>query len=221
MLVRNECCLLGRIVGERSWKMEFGADLRSYATAAEAIDTTIDTAEESTEAEDEILGMDDIQELVDEFNKLDKEEAKTREKKKPVKMVNGMTPGKYHMLRRRQVKVETEAWEQAAKEYQELLTDMCEQKLAPNLPYIKTLFLGWFEPLRDAIVAEQEMCRVSKKLSHAHYFDLLPADMMAVISMHKLMGLLMAGRASGGARVVQAASQIGEAIENEVNLLEQ
>ncbi|KAI9092084.1 hypothetical protein K1719_028019 [Acacia pycnantha] len=28
--------------------------------------------------------------------------------------------------------METEAWERAAEEYQELLTDMCEQKLAPN-----------------------------------------------------------------------------------------
>ncbi|KAL9667375.1 hypothetical protein QQ045_001730 [Rhodiola kirilowii] len=183
--------------------MEFGSNLRRYTTAAEAVGTA-----DSTETEYEILGNDEIQELVDEFNKLDKETAKTREKKPP----------KYHMLRRRQVKVETEAWEQAAKEYQELLTDMCETKLAPNLPYIKTLLMGWFEPLRDAILAEQELCRISKRISHANYFNLLPADMMAVITMHKLMGLLMAGGAAGGATVVQAASQIGEAIENEVRI---
>ncbi|KAL9665723.1 hypothetical protein QQ045_000043 [Rhodiola kirilowii] len=183
--------------------MEFRSNLRRCTTAAEAVDTA-----DSTEMEDEILGIDEIQELVDEFNKLDKEEAKTREKK----------PRKYHMLRRRQVKVETEAWEQAAKEYQELLMDMCEKKLAPNLPYIKMLLLGWFEPLRDAILAEQELCRTSKKISHANYFILLPADMMAVITMHNLMGLLMADGAAGGATVVQAASQIGEAIENEVRI---
>ncbi|KAF5775618.1 putative DNA-directed RNA polymerase [Helianthus annuus] len=32
------------------------------------------------------------------------------------------------------------AWEVAAKAYQELLMDMCWQKLAPNLPYVKSLF---------------------------------------------------------------------------------
>ncbi|CAM8946137.1 unnamed protein product [Rhodiola kirilowii] len=217
---REECCSLvySQIGDERARfggfkkSMEFGSNLRRYATAAEAVDTA-----ESTETEDEILGLDEIQKLVDEFNKLDKEEAKTREKK-PRKILNGMSEGKYYMLRRRQVKVETEAWEHATKEYQELLTDMCEQKLAPNLPYIKMLFLGWFEPLRDAILSEQELCRISNKISHANYFNLLPADMMAVITMHKLMGVLMTGGAAGGARVVQAALQIGEAIENEVRI---
>ncbi|KAL9667039.1 hypothetical protein QQ045_001384 [Rhodiola kirilowii] len=217
LIEREECCSLvySRIGDERARfggfkrSMEFGSNLRIYTTAAEAVDTA-----DSTETKDEILGIDEAQELVDEFNKLGKEEAKTREKKPP-KMVNGMSLWKYTMRRRRQVKVETEAWEQAAKEYQELLTRMCEQKLAPNLPYIKTLLMGWFEPLRDAILAEQELCRIPKRISHANHFNLLPADMMAVITMHKLMELLMAGGAAGGATVVQAASQIGKAIENE------
>ncbi|EXC33103.1 hypothetical protein L484_014983 [Morus notabilis] len=42
----------------------------------------------------------------------------------------------------------------------ELLMDMCSKKLAPNLPYMKS-FLGWFEPLRNAI--EQEQDREGKK----------------------------------------------------------
>jgi DNA-directed RNA polymerase len=114
--------------------------------------------------------------------------------------------------------METEAWEQAAQEYQEMLEDMCEQKLAPNLPYVKSLFLGWFEPLRDAIVAEQELCKRNLRVSHRAHFSDLPADMMAVITMHKLMGLLMTGNGgSASIRVVQAASVVGEAIEHEVN----
>jgi DNA-directed RNA polymerase len=48
------------------------------------------------------------------------------------RQLRGMGQGKYQLLRRRQVKIETEAWEQAAKEYKELLMDMCEQKLAPK-----------------------------------------------------------------------------------------
>uniref|UniRef100_J3MVS3 DNA-directed RNA polymerase n=2 Tax=Oryza brachyantha TaxID=4533 RepID=J3MVS3_ORYBR len=126
---------------------------------------------------------------------------------------------KYAMLRRRQVQIETEAWEQAAKEYRELLADMCEHKLAPNLPYVKSLFLGWFEPLRDQIIAEQDLvCERRARASHARYFNMLPADMMAVITMHKLMGLLMTGSGDGSVRVIQAACQIGEAIEHEVRL---
>ena len=116
--------------------------------------------------------------------------------------------------------METEAWQEAAKEYQELLADMCEQKLAPNLPYMKSLFLGWFEPLRDAIVAEQERCKTGRNVpAYGPYFGQLPADMMTVITMHKLMALLMTGGGNGSARVIQAASHIGEAVELEVSQL--
>lgn len=184
--------------------------VKGYASAAEAI--------VSTDAEDESSGSDEIQELLDVMNRENKVDSYF---KGPKKMVAGMGINKYHMLRRRQVKMETEAWEEAAKEYQELLMDMCEQKLAPNLPYVKSLFLGWFEPLRDAIAADQAMCQEKKtKPSYAPYYDHLSADMMAVITMHKLMGLLMTNRgAVGSIRVVQAACQIGEAIEHEVGQL--
>lgn len=123
----------------------------------------------------------------------------------------------YVKLKRRQVKVETEAWELAAKEYKELLNDMCEQKLAPNLPYMKSLFLGWFEPLCKRIEDDHEMCRKKKhKAAYAPFFDLLPADKMAVITMHKIMGLIMTGGENGCARVVSASCSVGEAIEQEV-----
>lgn len=117
------------------------------------------------------------------------------------------------------MKAECEAWQRAAKEYKELLNDMCEQKLAPNLPYMKSLFLGWFEPLRNAIAKEQELYRSGKrKTAYARFFDQLPADMMAVITMHKLMALMMTGgeHGHGHARVIQAACTIGDAVEQEV-----
>ncbi|KAM6548275.1 hypothetical protein CsatB_019951 [Cannabis sativa] len=182
---------------------------KGYASVAEAI--------ASTDAEDDSSGSDEVQELLDDMDKENKVDSYF---KGPKKMVAGMGITKYHILRRRQIKMETEAWEEAAKEYQELLMDMCEQKLAPNLPYVKSLFLGWFEPLRNAIVADQEMCREKKsKPSYAPYYYHLSADMMAVIAMHKLMGLLMTNSgAVGSVRVVQAACQIGEAIENEVRI---
>lgn len=179
--------------------------MRYYASVAEAIVSA------SSEEDDE------IRELVEEINKYSKKEQPLHPKE--VKLIAGMPQGRYHALRKRQVKIETEAWEDAAKEYQELLADMCEQKLAPNLPYMKSLFLGWFEPLRDAIKAEQDLCKLGKNRgAYAPHFDDLPADMMAVITMHKLMGLLMTGGGSGSATVVQAALQIGEAIEHEAKI---
>ncbi|KAM7472905.1 hypothetical protein LguiA_011088 [Lonicera macranthoides] len=125
----------------------------------------------------------------------------------------------YSLLRRRQIKMETEAWEKMTEEYKELEREMCEKKLAPNLPYVKKLFLGWFEPLRDAIAKEQNKQRLTKhKASFAPHIVALPADKIAVIVMHKMMGLLMMGQDDRCVRVVQAAVQIGSAIEQEVRI---
>lgn len=195
----------------------FSGNARGYVAAAEAL---VSTSEEEEVDKEEV---DEIQELVDKFNKenvvVKSPDTNQKRRQQPKKM-GGMATGKYNALRRRQIKVETEAWEEAAKEYQELLVDMCEQKLAPNLPYVKSLFLGWFEPLRDAIAAEQELCKDSNRsTTHAPYFDQLPADMMAVITMHKLMALLMTGGCRNGVRVIQAAGHVGEAIEHEVGLI--
>ncbi|KAL2482807.1 DNA-directed RNA polymerase 3 [Forsythia ovata] len=127
---------------------------------------------------------------------------------------------KYYLLRRRQIKVETEAWENMVEEYKELEREMCEKKLAPNLPYVKKLILGWFEPLRAAIEKEQKSLRTKKhKTAFAPFIDALPAEKMAVIVMHKIMGLLMmGGKEDRCVRVVEAAIQIGVAIEHEVRI---
>ncbi|KAK0585678.1 hypothetical protein LWI29_032249 [Acer saccharum] len=179
---------------------------RGYVSVAEAIS--------STDVEEDVSVVEEIQDILQGMKKEEKKEGRKRQR-----VARGMGSGKYQMLRRRQVKVETEAWEQAAKEYKELLMDMCEQNLAPNLPYMKSLFLGWFQPMRDAIAKEQELCSIGKnRAAYAPYFVHLPADMMAVITMHKLMGLLMTGGDHGIARVVQAACMIGDAIEQEVRI---
>lgn len=51
-------------------------------------------------------------------------------------------------LYKRQLKIETEAWQEAAVEYKELMLEMCRKNLAPNLPFAQSLLLDWFEPLR-------------------------------------------------------------------------
>uniref|UniRef100_A0A0A9D089 Rpo2 n=1 Tax=Arundo donax TaxID=35708 RepID=A0A0A9D089_ARUDO len=94
---------------------------------------------------------------------------------------------------------------------------MLDRRLAPALPYVKSLFVGWFEPLRDAIARDQDVQR-RKRVKHvyAKYLLLLPADKVAFIVMHKMMGLLMSSKdGSGSVRVVQAAHCIGEAVERE------
>lgn len=124
----------------------------------------------------------------------------------------------YNLLRRRQIKAETEAWERMVDEYKDLEKVMREKKLAPNLPYVKALFLGWFEPLREAIAREQKTQQTKKhKAAFAPHIDLLPADKMALIVMHKMMGLVMVGNQDGCVQVVQAAVHIGMAIEQEVS----
>ncbi|KAF5727791.1 DNA-directed RNA polymerase 1B mitochondrial-like [Tripterygium wilfordii] len=182
---------------------------RRYGSVAEAIVST----------DEGYSGSEEIQELIEEMNKEDN--MGSQQFKEPKRIVSGIGVWKYYALKKRQITMETEAWEAAAREYQELLTDMCEHKLAPNLPYVKSLFLGWFEPLRDVIVTEQELCKEKNtRLSHAPYFNKLPADMMAVITMHKLMALLMTtSGGSGSIRVVQAACQIGESLEHEARIL--
>ncbi|ONK78853.1 uncharacterized protein A4U43_C01F240 [Asparagus officinalis] len=96
---------------------------------------------------------------------------------------------------------------------------MLEKKLAPSLPYVKSLFLGWFEPLRDAIEKEQRVQRErTHKAAYAYHIGLLPADKISVIVMHKMMGLMMMGQEEGCVRVVRAAIHIGEAIEQEVKI---
>lgn len=193
----------------------FSGAFRGYATAAEAL---VSTSEEDV---DEI--RQEIEDMNTRNNSVNLSFQRQNQQKKEPRMVAGMGIGKYHILRRRQIKMETEAWENAAKEYQELLEDMCQHKLAPNLPYMKSLFLGWFQPLRDAIASDQELCdKGTNRTGYAPYFNQLPADMMAVITMHKLVGLLMTGGQRGEhgcAKVVQAALYIGEAIENEARIL--
>ncbi|XP_010526301.1 PREDICTED: DNA-directed RNA polymerase 3, chloroplastic [Tarenaya hassleriana] len=152
------------------------------------------------------LFMKGLNKMVDQTVKIERKEIDKR---------------KFDALRRRQVKEETEAWEKMVTEYRDLEREMCEKKLAPNLPYVKQLFLGWFQPLKDAIEREQKLQKnKSKKIraAYAPHIELLPADKMAVITMHKMMGLVMSGHEDGCIQVVQAAVSIGVAIEQELRI---
>ncbi|RZR94497.1 hypothetical protein BHM03_00023185, partial [Ensete ventricosum] len=189
---------------------------RSFASVAEAVSST--DADEDTSTIEEMQRLLELSSTEISGGKEDKSFNELPPSQQFPRIKAGMGSAKYIRLRRRQIEIETEAWEKAAKEYKELLMDMCERKLAPNLPYMKSLFLGWFEPFRDKIAEEQEAPKGKNKYPYHHYFSQLPAEMMAVITMHKLVSLLMTGDGAGGVRVIHAVCQVGEAIEQEVCL---
>ncbi|GAB2291537.1 DNA-directed RNA polymerase 3, chloroplastic, variant 2 [Dionaea muscipula] len=135
--------------------------------------------------------------------------------------IKEMEMRKFNMLKRRQIEAETQAWEKTVEEYKELHRVMCEKSLAPNLPQVKSLFLCWFDPLKKAIENDQKLQRSKvrgRKAAYSPYIDLLPAEKMAVIVMHKLMALMLANDGYGFVRVAHAAVSIGSAIEEEVRV---
>ncbi|XP_024023271.1 DNA-directed RNA polymerase 2B, chloroplastic/mitochondrial [Morus notabilis] len=184
---------------------------RGFSSVAEAVSSP-------TDVEEDVLVDEDFQELMQDVGKEEKRRVRHWQQRR-LAVARGMGQSRYEFLKKRQVKIETEAWEKAAAEYRELLMDMCSKKLAPNLPYMKSLFLGWFEPLKKAIEQEQELYREGKKRTMCSpFFAQLSPEMMAVITMHKLTGLLMSRDEYGIARVVQASLLIGDAIEQEVKI---
>lgn len=73
---------------------------------------------------------------------------------------------------------------------------------------------------RDGIIEDQ---RAYEKLEfreqrsvYGPYMCQLPAEMLAVITMHRLIGLLMSCQENGCVKVTHAALLIGEAVEQEV-----
>ena len=130
--------------------------------------------------------------------------------------------GNHLKLMRRQMKIESEAWQRAIQEYKDTLEEMCKHQLAPNLPFMKSMFLSWFEPLVNAITAEQEAYQKGEyrlnRSSYGPYLGLLPADKLAVITMHKTVAKLLTEDANVGLRVIVPVLSIGEAVEQEVSL---
>ncbi|XP_027904265.1 DNA-directed RNA polymerase 3B, chloroplastic-like isoform X1 [Vigna unguiculata] len=127
---------------------------------------------------------------------------------------------KYNWLRRRQIEAETEAWQKMVEEYRELEREMRQKMLAPNLPHVKALLLGWFEPFRTVVEAEQKAHRARSKKqqeSIAPHVDDLPSDKVAVIVMHKMMAMVMENE-EGCVQLVHAAVHIGMAVEQEVRI---
>ena len=123
-------------------------------------------------------------------------------------------------MRRKQRKMEMEAYWRATLEYKDMVVRMCKKKLAPNVPFVRGLLLSWFEPYRDALLEEQKAILDKEHLPDRNVYGpfllQLPADILAVVVMHKLMSVLMREQEQGYVRLLTVASAIGEAVEQEV-----
>jgi DNA-directed RNA polymerase len=88
---------------------------------------------------------------------------------------------------------------------------------------VRSYFVG-LGCFRDGIIEEQKAYQRREQREdrsmYGPYLAQLPADMLAVITMHRLMGLLMSDMDNGSVKVVHAAIQIGEAVEQEVRIHE-
>jgi DNA-directed RNA polymerase len=125
-----------------------GSDTRAYASAVEAdelCDEEIGSKEEDEEDEEDMGTSPHGDPPLDPETYLEQK----------------MKRKKYRELYKRQVKIETEAWQQAATEYKDLMTEMCRKSLAPNLPFAQSLLLSWFEPLRFVSFANSVTLQIS------------------------------------------------------------
>ncbi|XP_002978135.2 DNA-directed RNA polymerase 1B, mitochondrial isoform X2 [Selaginella moellendorffii] len=124
----------------------------------------------------------------------------------------------------RQQKLELDAWDAAVREYRKILVEMCRKKLAPNLPFAKSLMVSWFEPVRDEIAKELKAIEKEEPgEDRSHYGPLLKgagltADVLAVITMHRLVALMMQDVDSGCIRLANTAVLIGDAVEQEIKI---
>ncbi|MCO5558648.1 hypothetical protein L7F22_012234 [Adiantum nelumboides] len=125
-------------------------------------------------------------------------------------------------MRTRQRKMEMEASWKATLEYKNMILHMCKKNLAPNVPFVRGLLLSWFEPFRDALCAEQKAIIEKEPFTDRNVYGpcllQLPPDIVAVVAMHKLMAVLMKDQEHGYVRLLNAASAIGEAVEQETEI---
>lgn len=77
-----------------------------------------------------------------------------------------------------------------ATKYVSFMLEMCKNNLALNLPFVHFLVLWWFELMENAREAELKPVKNLKSGKHrtgyGFFLCQFPADMLVVISMHKL-----------------------------------
>ncbi|KAL2634219.1 hypothetical protein R1flu_005698 [Riccia fluitans] len=203
------------------WLSDSGSDvLEHYGTGSKSTGQLSTRSVVGVKNFASAAAVEQVQDEDDEEKQFREEVPSSAVKIQPVKK---KSKERYSELYERQMEIESKAWESAAAEYRELMLEMCKKNLAPNLPFVQSLVLGWFEPLKNAIEAEQKAVDHldfrKHRAGYGPFMCQLPADMMAVITMHKFMGMLMTDLCTGGCvKVISAAANVGEAVEQEVGI---
>eukprot|EP01116_Phalansterium_solitarium_P004158 TRINITY_DN1505_c0_g3_i1.p1 TRINITY_DN1505_c0_g3~~TRINITY_DN1505_c0_g3_i1.p1 ORF type:complete len:487 (-),score=108.40 TRINITY_DN1505_c0_g3_i1:131-1591(-) len=146
-------------------------------------------------------------------------------------------------LFRRQQELETEAYEKAVERYKKLSQEVTRLGRAAALKPGEKLLLQWFEPLRAVIEQEQNDVRavlqgdkdvagqfgvilsgslkspeqIPQVRKEGEYLLRLPADKLAVIVLHTVLGMLL--HHTEGIPFTQACMDLGRAVQAEANMM--
>ena len=114
----------------------------------------------SIDVEDDILVGEEVPELLQEMNKEEKRQVEYKRRRRRT-MMKGMGQRKYQMLRRRQVRIETEAWEQAAMERKKMRkTESNQRQEREKINKI----------INASVIITVHICMVTIVILHAYFY---------------------------------------------------
>lgn len=120
-----------------------------------------------------------------------------------------------------QIKLEESAIQDGVARYNRLANEAIKRGDGANLKPAERLMLFWYQPLVDAIVAEQKSVGVGTPQVGANLwgpvFCQIQPDKLAVIALHEMIGGCMAQ--PDGIPRVEMANNIGRAVIAEINLV--
>lgn len=148
-------------------------------------------------------------------------------------------PSEEQLQMRKQREAENLACEREVARYKELARKTFAAGIGAQLPVVQKLLASFYVPLVDAVKEEHEKIRgnvpgIDRRV-YGHYLALLEPEKLAVLTLHTTLSTLMkgelnteswatfrgmneSGTASGSAKFITVAEQVGIAVQAEVNL---
>lgn len=149
------------------------------------------------------------------------------------------SPTEEQLQMRKQREAENLACEREVARYKELARKTFAAGIGAQLPVVQKLLASFYVPLVDAVKEEHEKIRgnapgIDRRV-YGHYLALLEPEKLAVLTLHTTLSTLMKGElnseswaafrgmnelgtASGSAKFITVAEQVGIAVQAEVNL---
>ena len=140
-----------------------------------------------------------------------------------------LSPATPFHLYHEQLQLESLALDEAVANYAQLTATLVTLHKGAQLRPAQRMMLTWYSPLVSAIEKEQERAKAMKERKaidqHLPYLLHLSAPQLAVLTMHTMFSLALAGGAGerreglgGGVKFVLAAAQIGHTVNMEVKM---